>query len=1030
ELGNLANLKGLYLGWNYLSGAIPPDLGNLANLVWLGLDGNELTGPIPAELGNLANLKGLYLGWNYLGGTIPPDLGNLTNLRMLILLDNALVGLIPQKLLQLAQLDWLDFTGNAELCAPGTSGFVAWMRGIGGAGGPFCNEADKAALEPLYNGTNGPAWTNSDGWLSDRAVEEWYGITADSLGRITALDLTRNGLAGALPASVGNLAEMTELRVGGNTNLSGRFPLSLAQLPLRALHYSGTSLCAPDDASFQAWLAAIPSHEGTGTECAPLSDREILEILYHATGGSEWTDNTNWLTDAPLRDWFGVYTWSDGRVVHLFLQGNRLKGRIPHELGNLRNLEDLWLSVNRLEGPIPPELGRLSSLERLSLRDNDLTGAIPPELGSLASLRTLQLQRNDLTGPVPPELGNLTNLRDLWLSNNGLTGSIPPGLGNLASVTYLLIDGNDLSGPLPATLGSLTTLEELFLDNNDLSGPVPAEFGGMSSLKQLGLTNNSAMAGALPSRLVDLRQLEGLLAGGTDLCAPSDPDFRAWLDGVQKRRIASCAEGEPPAAYLTQAVQSREFPVPLVAGERALLRVFPTARQATSEGIPDVRARFYRNGRETHVADIPGKSAPIPTEVDESRLSKSANAEIPGHMIQPGLEMVIEVDRNGTLDPTLGVAKRIPAEGRLAVDVRPMPLFDLTLIPFVWTETQDSSIVDLVEAIAADPENHQMLEDTRTLLPIGDLNVTAHDPVLSSSNSASRLLHQTLAIQAMEGGTGYYMGMAGYSGAGPAGIAKVRTRVSFSIPDPGTMAHELGHNMRLYHAPCRVVSSVDPSYPYPDGSIGVWGYDFRDGGSLVRPSRPDLMSYCGTHWIGDYGFTNALRYRLFDEGGPAAAVAERSLLLWGGVDADSVPYLEPAFLVEASAALPDSAGEYQISGRTEAGTQLFALRFAMPETADGDGSSSFAFVLPVRPEWEGSLASVTLSGPGGSTTLDRDSDLPMVILRSPRTGQIRGFLRDPPPAAQAAADAVGQGAGTRIEMLFSRGIPDAESWRR
>ena len=65
------------------------------------------------------------------------------------------------------------------------------------------------------------------------------------------------------------------------------------------------------------------------------------------------------------------------------------------------------------------------------------------------------------------------------------------------------------------------------------------------------------------------------------------------------------------------------------------------------------------------------------------------------------------------------------------------------------------------------------------------------------------------------------------------------------------------------------------------------------------------MSYCSPLWISDYSFTNALRYRLFDEGPPAAAAVAattRSLLLWGGVGADSVPFLEPAFLVDAPAA--------------------------------------------------------------------------------------------------------------------------------
>ena len=60
------------------------------------------------------------------------------------------------------------------------------------------------------------------------------------------------------------------------------------------------------------------------------------------------------------------------------------------------------------------------------------------------------------------------------------------------------------------------------------------------------------------------------------------------------------------------------------------------------------------------------------------------------------------------------------------------------------------------------------------------------------------------------------------------------------------MAHELGHTMSLLHTPCGGANNQDPSYPYSNGSIGVWGYDFRDGGSLVAPHNRDVMSYCGT----------------------------------------------------------------------------------------------------------------------------------------------------------------------------------------
>ena len=625
----------------------------------------------------------------------------------------------------------------------------------------------------------------------------------------------------------------------------------------------------------------------------------------------------------------------------------------------------------------------------------------------------------------------MASLWDLSLSKNKLTGPIPPELGRLANLAGLGLGDNQLTGPVPPTLGRLTNLLWLDLNYNQLTGPVPPEFGDMASLQELGLASNTGMQGHLPADLTSLHALDGLTAGGTGLCAPPDLDFQAWLQGVHKRRITQCAAGEPPMAYLTQAVQSREFPVPLVAGEKALLRMFPTARQTTSEGIPLIRARFYVDGRETHVQDIPGKSNPIPTEVDEGSLSRSANAEIPGRVIQPGLEMVIEVDPDNTLDPELGVATRIPETGRLAVDVKAMPSFDLTVIPFVWTETHDSSIVDLVRAMAADPEHHEMLGDARTLLPIGALVVTAHEPVLSSSNSAFTLFHQTEAIRVVEGGTGHYMGMMSPPVTGAGGIAYRPGRSSFSQPYPGLIAHELGHNLSLAHAPCGDPANTDVSYPYPDGSTGAWGYDFRGGGRLVRPSTPDLMSYCGFEAVSDYHFTNALRYRLVDEGTASASVSAstRSLLLWGGVGADSVPYLEPTFVIDAPAALPDSTGEYRITGRTAAGAELFSFSFTMPLTVDGDGSSSFAFALPVRAEWEGSLATITLSGPRGNVTLDGESDISMAILRDPQTGQVRGFLRDPPSATELAADAAGVRA-PGLDVLFSRGIPGSAAWRR
>ena len=47
-----------------------------------------MSGAIPPELGNLVNLRILYLRENRLSGALPPELGNLTSLTLLGLEQN------------------------------------------------------------------------------------------------------------------------------------------------------------------------------------------------------------------------------------------------------------------------------------------------------------------------------------------------------------------------------------------------------------------------------------------------------------------------------------------------------------------------------------------------------------------------------------------------------------------------------------------------------------------------------------------------------------------------------------------------------------------------------------------------------------------------------------------------------------------------------------------------------------------------------------------------------------------------------
>ena len=147
-------------------------------------------------------------------------------------------------------------------------------------------------------------------------------------------------------------------------------------------------------------VVTITASAGNGQGTAEITvmdlERAALVALYEATDGPNWVDAENWLTDAPLGEWYGVDTDASGRVVWV-----NLSGRWDSDARE-------WIPYG-LSGPIPPELGSLTNLDNLFLGQNELTGPIPPELGDLARLESLNLGGNDLTGPIPPELGSLAD---------------------------------------------------------------------------------------------------------------------------------------------------------------------------------------------------------------------------------------------------------------------------------------------------------------------------------------------------------------------------------------------------------------------------------------------------------------------------------------------------------------------------------------------------------------------------------------------------------------------------------------------
>ncbi len=852
--------------------------------------------------------------------------------------------------------------------------------------GPPAIRQEYEALRAIHEQLGGPSWKESTNWSTNHALDTWSGIEIDGGGFVTGLRLAENDLAGRLPSEIGAFTRLAHLDMDLNRQIVGPIPAEIGNLEsLEFLKLSSTGVSGP-----------IPGEIGRLAR--------LRYLLLH------WTE----LTRIPRE----IGELTNLEVFHGFL--SEFRGSLPVTISSLGKLRELWLNGNRLSGTIPPGIGEMTALEALHLHDNRLSGSIPPGLADAPNLSVLRLTGNRLTGQLPPELGRARNLRWLALEGNQLSGPIPPEIGGARRLTVVNLSRNRLSGSIPPDIGRLTLVERMTLSNNpDLTGPLPVELTGMQNLSVL-------------------------LLSGTDVCAPADPEFLAWLRSLSQAYVRRCVDTDGSLAYLTQAVQSPHYPVPLIAGDSALLRVFVASEKGAqaNASIPPARATFYLGGTRVRVVDFEGTSTPIPAVLDEGRLDLSLNAVIPGLVVQPGMELVVEIDPEGTLDPALGVAERIPESGRAPVYVVEVPTYELTFITFLWTEDPDSALLAKVNGLTPDSP---LLWATREFLPVNEVSVTRHDPIWLNENPSASIMGQiinaTHAARQAAGGRGHWVGVwSGCCGGASFQIQTAGVGLEPTAPDRfwqnnNVIAHELGHLMTLPHAPCNV-GDPDPDFPHPNGSIGSWGYDMRTN-ELRDPASPEVMSYCGERekWISGYYQQQALEWRrrsATSESQPGRPV--RSLMLWGGFHRNGELVLEPAFVLDAVPTPSVRAGPYRITGWDRQGRVLFSHSLTM-SPVDG-GGTVFSLMLPVQQEWDTTLDRIELTGPGGSAEVLRNGPTASVLLTDPRTGRIRGFLRHALDLA-TLADTMQAGAVLRALLpepglvpQVSRGIPAAEVWRR
>ena len=185
-------------------------------------------------------------------------------------------------------------------------------------------------------------------------ISQWYGVTADAAGQVTALELGGNNLSGELPEQIGEMEDLTILDLSDN-QLSGPLPeevsnlTNLEELYLNNDQFSGpvpaglgaltelTDLWLHDNgfgAEFPAELGDLANLESVTTwgnrytwadSYAPglRADMVGLVALYDATGGDGWSDKSGWLSDPSVAAWSRVSIDGQGRVTALDLSEKR-----------------------------------------------------------------------------------------------------------------------------------------------------------------------------------------------------------------------------------------------------------------------------------------------------------------------------------------------------------------------------------------------------------------------------------------------------------------------------------------------------------------------------------------------------------------------------------------------------------------------------------------------------------------------------------------------------------------------------------
>ncbi|KAG6541342.1 hypothetical protein Mapa_017284 [Marchantia paleacea] len=228
----------------------------------------------------------------------------------------------------------------------------------------------------------------------------------------------------------------------------------------------------------------------------------------------------------PCDGWENVLC-TRGRVTALNLTSSNISGKMPEEIGVLRELENLDLSYNDFRGSLPDSLALCQNLRSLILQDSPWNTAFPSVITKLPRLEFLEASNAGLTGHIPRKFYNMGSLKHIYLGNNTqLTANLedfslfpellnlsiwrmkfedselPSKLSTLSKLQYFNCHDCNLTGGLPESYGELTDLIEFNVRANALTGGIPDSYKKLRNMVAFRVDNN-ALLGPFPNWMFD-----------------------------------------------------------------------------------------------------------------------------------------------------------------------------------------------------------------------------------------------------------------------------------------------------------------------------------------------------------------------------------------------------------------------------------------------------------------------------------------------------------------------------------------------